>query len=143
MARHLGEAGMTVLRNQSVPFPTVDGAWIVGLDDVCVDKQDAETALQGVPSDACKILLVHEPDFADQSPPGFALQLSGHSHAGQIRLPGLPPLHCPKFGRHYPEGLEQSEHHPVYTTRGVGMVGPQIRLFCPPEVTLLRVYPKP
>ena len=143
LARKLAHAGIPVLRNQSVPFPTVNGAWIVGLDDVCVDKQDADAALRDVPGDACKILLVHEPDFADQSPAGFALQLSGHSHAGQIRLPGLPPLHCPKFGRHYPEGLQQSEHHPVYTTRGVGMVGPQIRLFCPPEVTLLRLFPKP
>lgn len=143
LARKLHQAGITVLRNQSVPFPAVDGAWIVGLDDVCVDKQDAGAALNGVPADSCKILLVHEPDYADEAPAGFALQLSGHSHAGQIRLPGLPPLHCPKYGRHYPEGLQQGPNHLVYTTRGVGMIGPQIRLFCPPEVTLLRLFPKP
>lgn len=143
LTRNLRQAGITVLRNQSAPCPQVSGAWIVGLDDVCVDKQDVEAALRSVPDDACKLLLVHEPDFADEAPPGFALQLSGHSHAGQIRLPGLPPLHCPKYGRHYPEGLQQAPHHPVYTTRGVGMIGPQIRLFCPPEVTLLRLFPKP
>lgn len=143
LARKLRQAGITVLRNQSVPLPGGEGVWVVGLDDRCVNKQDAETALAGVPADACKLLLIHEPDYADESPSGFALQLSGHSHAGQIRLPGLPPLHCPRYGQRYPEGLQQGPHHPVYTTRGVGMVGPQIRLFCPPEVTLLRVFPKP
>ena len=80
---------------------------------------------------------MHEPDYADEAPPGFALQLSGHSHGGQIRIPGLPAFHCPKYGRHYPEGLRQGPHHPVYTTRGVGTIGPPIRLFCPPEVTVL------
>ena len=87
------------------------------------------------------MLLVHEPDYADEAPPGFALQLSGHSHGGQIRVPGLPPLHVPKYSTHYPEGLQQGPHHPVYTTRGVGTTGPPIRLFCPPEVTVLTSTP--
>lgn len=143
LTRKLGQAGIHVLRNQSVPLPGVAGVWLVGLDDRCVNRQDPEQALMGVPADACKLLLVHEPDYADEAGPGFALQLSGHSHAGQIRIPGLPPLHCPKYGRRYPEGLQQGPHHPVYTSRGVGMIGPQIRLFCPPEVTLLRLHPKP
>ena len=98
-------------------------------------------ALQGVPETAVKLLLMHEPDYADEAPPGFALQLSGHSHAGQIRIPGLPPLHCPEYGRRYPEGLQQTTHHPVYTTRGIGMIGPQMRFCCPPEVTILTIQP--
>lgn len=143
MARHLAQVGMTVLRNASAPLPGVPGVWIVGLDDYCVQAQDPERAMHAVPPDALKILLVHEPDYADICPPGFALQFSGHSHAGQIRVPGLPPLLCPKYGRHYPEGLQAGPRHPVYTTRGVGMIGPQIRLFCPPEVTVMRVLSPP
>ena len=136
-----GERGVTVLRNRSVPLPSVPGVWVVGLDDRCKSKQDPALALARVPEGVIKLLLVHEPDYADEAPPGFALQFSGHSHGGQIRLPGLPPLHTPKYGRRYPEGLRQARHHPVYTTRGVGLMGPQMRLFCPPEVTVLRLFP--
>ncbi len=133
--------GFTTLRNRSVPLPGTPGVWIVGLESLCAAAQNPAEALRGVPPGAVKILLVHEPDFADIAPPGFCLQLSGHSHAGQIRLPGLPPLYCPIFGRQYPEGLQQAAHHPVYTTRGVGMMGPQMRLCCPPEVTVLTLHP--
>ncbi len=140
VARALSAVGFTVLRNGAAPLPTAPGAWVIGLDDVYARQQDVTQALQGVPADACKLLLVHEPDYADQSPPGFALQFSGHSHGGQIRVPGLPPLHVPEYATHYPEGLRQGPHHPVYTTRGVGTTGPPVRLFCPPEVTVLRLH---
>ena len=141
MTHVLERAGFCVLRNRAVPFPSVDTVWIVGMESVCAASQDPIKAMHGVPKDAVKILLVHEPDYADEAPLGFSLQLSGHSHAGQIRIPGLPPLHCPAFGRRYPEGLQQAENHLVYTTRGVGMMGPQIRFCCPPEITVLRLYP--
>ena len=143
MTRGLSHVGITVLRNLSVPLPGGHGVWLVGLDDRCVRRQNAALALEGVPPDAAKLLLIHEPDFADEAPPGFALQLSGHSHAGQIRVPGLPPMHCPKYGRQYPEGLQRAKNHWVYTSRGVGLVGPQMRLFCPPEVTVLRLLSAP
>ena len=113
---------------------------MVGLDDRYAGRQDVARALDSVPPDVCKLLLVHEPDYADEAPAGFALQLSGHSHGGQVRVPGLPPLHVPKYSTHYPEGLQQGPHHPVYTTRGVGTTGLPIRLFCPPEVTVLTLH---
>ena len=140
VVRQLRRVGFHVLQNQSAPLPRAPNVWLVGLDDRCVDAQDPETALKNVPEHALKILLVHEPDYADEAPPGFALQLSGHSHGGQIRLPGLP-LHCPKYGQRYPEGLKQGPHHRVYTSRGIGMIGPQMRFCCPPEVTLLKMRP--
>jgi predicted MPP superfamily phosphohydrolase len=133
----LGQAGFTVLNNASVPLPGVEGAYIVGLDDGWCGLTNVDAALYGVPSGAPKIVAIHEPDFADKIGPGFDLQLSGHSHGGQIRVPGLPVLHAPLYGRKYPEGLQQAENHLVYTTRGVGMIGPQIRTFCAPEVTML------
>lgn len=141
VAGALEAAGFHVLRNRSVPMPGVAGVWLVGMESLCVFAINPVQALAGVPADALRLLLVHEPDYADEAPPGFALQLSGHSHAGQIRLPGLPPLHCPEYGQKYPEGLQQAKNHRVYTSRGVGMMGPQMRLCCPPEVTLLTIYP--
>lgn len=141
VAQELERVGFHVLRNKSVPLPDAPGVWVVGLDDRCVEAHDPIQALQGVPETAIKILLIHEPDYADEAPHGFSLQLSGHSHAGQIRIPGLRPLHCPKYGRRYPEGFQQTTQHPVYTTRGVGMIGPQMRFCCPPEVTVLTILP--
>ena len=141
VAGALTAAGFHVLRNRSVPLPGVEGVWLVGMESLSVFAINPVQAMTGVPADALKLLLVHEPDYADEAPPGFALQLSGHSHAGQIRIPGLPPLHCPQYGEKYPEGLQQAENHRVYTSRGVGMMGPQMRFCCPPEVTLLTIYP--
>ncbi len=141
MAAALARAGFQVLRNHAMPFPSVENAWIIGIESISLSYQDPIQAMQGVPKDAVKILLVHEPDYADEAPLGISLQLSGHSHAGQVRLPGLPPLHCPEFGQRYPEGLQQAQNHLVYTTRGVGMMGPQIRFCCPPEITVLRIFP--
>lgn len=137
----LRQAGMTVLRNQSASLPTMPMIQLVGLDDCCAQRDDVAAALKHASPDARKILLVHEPDYADGAPPGFALQLSGHSHGGQIRIPGLPVLHAPQGGQKYPEGLQHSANHLVYTTRGLGLIGPQFRYFCPPEVTLLRLHP--
>ena len=111
VTQELRRVGFTVLRNQAVPLPGMANVWLVGLDSCSLRAQDPIQALQSVPSNAVKVLLMHEPDYADEAPLGFALQLSGHSHAGQIRVPGLPPLHCPEFGRKYPEGLQQAAHH--------------------------------
>jgi predicted MPP superfamily phosphohydrolase len=141
VTRELEQIGFHVLRNQSAPLPGASNVWLVGMDSYTQNAQNPIHALDGVPKSAVKILLMHEPDYADEAPLGFALQVSGHSHAGQVRLPGLPPLHCPQYGRKYPEGLQQADHHLVYTTRGVGMMGPQIRAFCPPEVTILTIHP--
>lgn len=141
VTRELERIGVQVLRNRAAPLPEVSGTWLVGLDPRSMNAQDPQKALHGIPENAIKLLLIHEPDFADEAPSGFALQFSGHSHGGQIRLPGLPPLHCPSFGQQYPEGLQQARNHRVYTSRGVGMVGPQMRFCCPPEVTVLTLFP--
>jgi hypothetical protein len=139
VADQLHSVGFTVLRNRSAPVKGSKELWVVGLEQRCDNLQDPVRALQGVPEDAVKLLLIHEPDFADEAPPGFALQFSGHSHGGQVRIPGLPPLIVPTYSRHYPEGLRQAPYHRVYTTRGVGMVSPRFRLCCPPEVAVIRL----
>jgi predicted MPP superfamily phosphohydrolase len=133
----LGRVGFKVLRNASLSLPDVPGVWMVGLDDRWKRKHDLPLAMTDVPADAQKILLVHEPDYADEAGAGFAVQFSGHSHGGQVRFPGLGPLYTPKLSRHYFDGLQQSLYHPVYTTRGVGTCGFPMRLFCRPEVAVL------
>jgi uncharacterized protein len=141
VAGRLRDVGINVLQNHTVPLKADRSVWIVGLDDRCVEKQDCAAALRRVPDGAAKILLIHEPDYADEAPPGFLLQLSGHSHGGQIKVPGCAPIHTPKFARRYTEGLEQGPNHPIYVTRGIGTIGPPMRFGSPPEVTVLELHP--
>ena len=132
-------AGVRLLKNASVIVER-GGArlFIAGVDDVNVRKDDLGRALSGIPSDGPVLLLAHEPDFADEAAGDSRVraQLSGHSHGGQVKLPGVPRV-LPPLARKYPEGLYKVGGLCLYTTRGVGVIGPGIRLNCPPEVTLL------
>jgi predicted MPP superfamily phosphohydrolase len=111
---------------------------LVGLDDVWERKHDLRAALAGVPDDECKLLLVHEPDYADEAAHyPVDLQLSGHSHGGQINLPGYGRPVLPYLGQKYPAGLYQVGLMALYTNRGIGVISPPVRFNCPPEVTLL------
>ncbi len=132
-------AGVRVLRNESAMVER-DGArlFVAGVDDVYEQEDDLGRALAGVPPDGVALLLAHEPDFADEAAedPRVKAQLSGHSHGGQVKLPGVRRI-LPPLGRKYPEGLYEVGGLRLYTTRGVGVISPGIRLNCPPEVTLL------
>jgi uncharacterized protein len=95
-----------------------------------------------VPRDEATILLAHEPDYADHVVRRAVdhpvdLQLSGHSHGGQVRLPFTPPFYLPAMGRRYYAGQYQVGPLTVYTNVGLGTMGVPIRLNCPPEITLL------
>jgi predicted MPP superfamily phosphohydrolase len=141
--KHVGgalqDAGITVLRNRVAPVRRgSDDLWIVGVDDAAVNLADLALALTGVPPAAFKIALLHEPDVADRmAHHPVQLQLSGHSHGGQVRLPGIGAVHLPPLGRKYPMGLRRVGPLLLYTSRGVGRVQPAVRFNCPPEVTLI------
>ncbi len=99
------------------------------LDEVLDDLDNAEPG--------CAVLLAHEPDFADESAATgrFDLQLSGHSHGGQVRLPLLTPLFLPPLSRRYPAGLYHVGGMYLYTNRGIG-AHPNFRFNCRPEITV-------
>ncbi len=130
----------TLLNNSHVALRR-DGAtlYLAGVNDVQMRRDDLSFALRGVPADAPIMLVVHEPEFADlASRDGrIILQLSGHSHGGQVRVPGLPAFIVPDLGQKYTDGLYSIGSLALYVTRGVGVVPPPIRLFCRPELTLL------
>lgn len=128
-----------ILRNEARPV-TWHGVevWIVGVDDAWVGADDPERAFSDVPPDAPRLVIVHEPDAADWLPMTPAtLQLSGHSHGGQVRLPLVGPLILPYLGRKYPMGLYRVRGGWLYTSRGLGVIFPPLRLNCRPEVTLV------
>ena len=92
----------------------------------------------GIPDKAAVLALWHEPDYARETARlGAFAQLSGHSHGGQVRLPGFGPLFLPKGGQRYVLGLNHASGMPIYTARGVGVFLPPLRVNCPPEVTLI------
>jgi len=130
--------GIPVLRNASQALEK-DGArlWICGLDSLD-GSPDLERAMSGVGKDEAAILLVHEPDYADTaSRYPLDLQLSGHSHGGQIWLPGIGAPWLPEGGRKYPRGQYRVGQMPLYTNIGLGTIRLPVRLNCPPEVTLV------
>jgi predicted MPP superfamily phosphohydrolase len=108
----------------------VDDIWKgdVRLNDVIAKLDDHSTA----------ILLAHEPDFADTSAATdkFDLQISGHTHGGQVNLPFFGPPVRPFLGQKYPIGLYKIGEMFQYTNRGVGMARLPIRFNCPPEITI-------
>lgn len=138
--RHALEVqGITILANGSIPISR-QGArfWLAGVNDVLSRTADLAQTIQGIPGDEAIILLAHEPDYADhvaQHP--VDLQLSGHSHGGQVRLPYLPPLYLPEMAKNYYLGLYQVGPLTLYTNAGLGTIGVPIRLNCPPEITLI------
>ncbi len=137
LQRALDPRGITFLRNEAWPVPRGDAPfWIVGLDDLWGGVPLPATAVRTVPPGACSIALVHEPDYAlTLTDYPIDLQLSGHSHGGQVRLPFFGPLYVPRDSRHFPEGLRRAGALQVYTNRGLGMTGLPLRLFCRPEIT--------
>jgi hypothetical protein len=111
---------------------------IAGVDDVWVRQARLGAVLGQLPPQGAAVLLAHEPDYADVSAPTqrFDLQISGHSHGGQVRLPGSQAPVLPYLARRYPAGLYQVGTMLQYTNRGLGMTSMQVRFNCRPEITV-------
>ncbi len=139
--------GGTLLTNSLIAWEqNGQRLYMAGVDDVWVGRQDLHRALRPAPVRAPIILLAHEPDFADQvaADGRVMLQLSGHSHGGQVCFPWTKgiPLHLPPWGRRYPSGLYQLNNLTLYTNRGIGMVSMPLRFWCRPEITLFTLRPR-
>lgn len=110
--------------------------WLAGLDDVWHGQPDWSRTLRGIPPGAFTLLLCHAPDAVDEAARhGVSVQLSGHTHGGHLRMPGLGPFSLPRFGRRYPLGHYQIGATQMYVSRGLG--GIPMRLFCRPEATII------
>ncbi|MEM6611426.1 MAG: metallophosphoesterase [Cyanobacteria bacterium P01_C01_bin.72] len=115
---------------------------LAGLDDPYWGQPDLDKILAQLPAEMPTILLVHEPDYIEQSAKThrFALQLSGHSHGGQIRIPFVAPLVLPRGGKKYFAGLNQVEDTFTYTNRGLGMTNLPLRIASRPEITVFTLH---
>ncbi|MBD1843865.1 metallophosphoesterase [Cyanobacteria bacterium FACHB-63] len=164
----LAQVEIQVLWNE-VAYPLGEGLALVGLADFWTGafKQNAGTLMQQLPADLPRIVLAHNPDCADSLQNyRIDLQLSGHTHGGQIIIPGILNVSVlcanlyrklPKRIRHripvlaacyrvmkhweWVKGFHQVGNNRLYVNRGLGTYFPG-RLFCSPEVTVITLKRK-
>lgn len=108
-----------------------------------LDAPRLRSALTGEP-ERFRILLYHTPDLAPEAAEaGIDLQLSGHTHGGQVRLPFFGALYAASlYGKRFEVGRYQLGRLTLYVTRGVGLEGggaPRVRFNCPPEIVLWEI----
>jgi uncharacterized protein len=138
------DAGITVLedsarllRSAQVPL------WVVGLADLRERLPDLPAAFADVPPDAALLVLSHDPDLFPRVPASAALTVSGHTHGGQIDIPGLRRRVIPsRFGDRYAYGHVEEDGRHLFVTRGVGTSGWPLRFRAPPEVVVLTLRPR-
>lgn len=143
---YMEEAGFMVLVNEVHTITSASGErlTITGLDDFLLGIPLIERTLQSLRPQDFNLLLVHEPDVADLfTDYPIDLQLSGHSHGGQVSIPFLKPLITTSLGNKYIEGLYSLEGKirplTLYVNRGIGTTRLPIRLFEKPELTVIRL----
>lgn len=140
----LKESNIQELSNRVYPLRRNSSQlYIAGIDDHLANRDNLKNVIDHVPYETTTILLAHEPDYADISAPTgkFDLQLSGHSHGGQICLPYLGSIYLPPFGRKYPSGIYNIDGMILYTNRGLGASWFRYRYNCPPEISVISLLP--
>ena len=133
----LEENGVEVLFNRGVRIEHGGGSlWLCGVDDLTEGTPDMRSALDGRRDGETTVLLSHHPDFFfEASAVDVDLQLSGHTHGGQIRVLGKAPIHHSKFG--FEQGWFSENDCHLYVGRGVGVTVLPIRIDAPPEIPMV------
>lgn len=118
---------------------------LAGIDDVMLGKPNLNKTLKNVNPDLFTILLAHEPDYADTVVDfPVDIQLSGHSHGGQVRFPFIGHLYTPAFAQKYIQGKYtfNNEKLTLYVNRGIGTTRLPYRFLCKPEIHLFTMRSK-
>ncbi|MBI3960884.1 MAG: metallophosphoesterase [Chloroflexi bacterium] len=150
VSNFLAETRVRLLVNRGEE--ALPGLFVAGVDDIWSGRPDIRAALDGAPPGAVSLLLAHEPDFFDRvvrADVPVAVQFSGHSHGGQVRIPSATPDGAglwtrapvlPRYGERYPIGLYRVGARQVYTNRGLGVWPLPFRFNCRPEITLFTLH---
>ncbi len=136
------ECGFTLLRGEAAKNEVIN---IVGVDDPAgvqlnIDKPESETALlSGLPRDRFTLFLKHRPTVDRNAAKLFDLQLSGHTHRGQI----YPFTYVSKIAYPLNAGdFDLGNGSRLHVSRGTGTWGPPIRFLSPPEITVYELVRK-
>lgn len=131
--------GGTLLLNRGQPLDDANGDfWIAGVDDPHRYRDDPARALAPAPPEAFKLLLAHSPDVVRHPQAlGADLIFAGHTHGGQVRLPGVGALVTrSRLARKLSQGVFRLEGATLIVTAGIGTTRLGVRFCCPPEMTL-------
>lgn len=147
VAAALRAIGVVVLRNQVVAIERgPQPLYLGGIDSLLAGRAEPRQVLGAIPDGAPRILLMHNPDIYPMLPPASApLAIAGHTHGGQIRVPGLPHwswMALKQGGRVRADGWIVDEGAPgnrLYVNRGIGFSSVPMRIKCPPELTWIRL----
>ena len=134
-------AGIALLVNAHLVLHANGGALVLaGLDDLLHARPDIVAARDGIPSGTVEVWFAHEPAIADALPAGPqpAVFLTGHTHGGQILIPGIRP-HTPIGSGRYLAGWYRDARVPLYVGRGIGTAEIRARFRCPPELPIFRL----
>lgn len=152
--RMLERVGIPVYENDAVRL-SKDGMpfWLAGLGSQMafirsrnkkafrkfegVDDLDGTLAL--VDDDAPVLLLAHEPDIFPRVPDRVALTLAGHTHGGQVRLPGFSPISQSRFGKRYTYGHFCEDDRNLVISGGLGCSVLPVRVGVPPEIVIVDI----
>ena len=148
-ARHglplIDNARVILTRGRSLVPQAAEGLCLAGVGDLWEDIPNYDAALTGLPANMPRLLLAHNPDCAED--PKFLaghhrvdLMISGHTHGGQVRIPGIgTPILPSRYGQKYASGLVQGPGCPVFISRGIGLSGLPIRFGVPPEIVVMEL----
>jgi predicted MPP superfamily phosphohydrolase len=136
----LADAGLCDLNNKGIWLER-NGARlrICGVGDLWTDHQNLAAALADADESDAVLLLSHNPDYVEVIRDSrVGLVLSGHTHGGQVFIPGYgAPIVPSRYGQKYLYGLVQGPFCRVFVTCGVGTITPPVRFLCRPEVVLV------
>lgn len=131
--------GFLINKNTKITINN-ESLFIAGTDYIWLGKPDPLATLKGIPPLSPLITLVHEPDYFDTmlKHRDHHLQLSGHTHGGQCRVPILN--YAPRkvsYGKKYIYDTYQQKDSSIWVSKGIGTTGIRVRFSCLPEIALL------
>lgn len=144
VAEALAGSAIRLLSNRAVRLDHGGGFWLAGMDSQRALRRlrhpglhDPAAAFAEVPAGAPTILMAHEPDYFAEGDPRAFLQISGHTHGGQVNLGGWRPLTPSRFRSRYGWGHVREGGRHLIVSGGIGYSGIPLRVFQPPEITLV------
>ncbi len=139
LIRNLEQHGIPILVNAGKTLRP--DLYLGGVDDYWHGKVNSRAAILGASNNQAVLLMSHNPDILPKLSARVGLMLSGHTHGGQIRLPGIGALaSVTRYGERYQQGFIQ-ETTLGFVSRGLGCGGVPLRLFCPAELVILECQP--
>ncbi len=141
----LRKAGIPLLENRHRKIALPEGHFtLCGFRDRCRNRRKLRKALPKKSNSTPVIGITHNPDIFPRLPRRVKLLLAGHTHAGQIRLPGIGPLlnSCEHLPREANWGITREQGKTLVVTGGLGCSSLDIRFGCPPEIITLTLTHK-